>query len=110
MDILLLKHRTFSAKSDEKHRWRNTVDFVLAYQKHRKDKVSQDADSNKMDDDIQRQRFFGELRSHGILVDVDDDPAVSIHIACINYDIQTIIKHIETDKSKKEEHNKIESL
>lgn len=102
MDVLRLKHRTSSIKSPEKHRWINKVDFVLAYQKHRKDKVSKDAANDKMDGDIQRQRFFDELRSHGILVNVDDDPTVSIYC-----DIQTIIKLNEIYKLKKEDHNTI---
>lgn len=35
-------------------------------------------DSNKLDDETERRRFYNELRAHGILVDVDDDPTVSI--------------------------------
>lgn len=85
MDFLRLKHRTSSIKSPEIHRRVSTVDFVLAFQKHRKDKESKDAANDKMGDDIQRQRFFGALRSHGILVNVDDDPTVSIYLrVCIN--------------------------
>lgn len=80
MDVLRLKHRASSIKTNEKHNRINTVDFVLAYQKHQKDKVSDNVANDEMDDDYQRRRFFCELQSHGILVNVDDDPTVSIHL------------------------------
>jgi len=57
------------------HRKLNTVDFVLAYKRQRI--VTED--NSKLDDETERQKFYQELRAHGILVNIDDDPTVSIH-------------------------------
>jgi hypothetical protein len=76
-----LKHRSSSTKiRHEKLRQIHTADFVLAYKRRRKSMVKEDG--SKLDDETERQRFYNELRAQGILVNVDDDPTVSI-IHCI---------------------------
>lgn len=56
------------------HRKLDTVDFVLAYKRQRM--VTEDG--SKLDDETERRKFYHELRAHGILVNIDDDPTVSI--------------------------------
>lgn len=55
---------------------KNAVDFVLAYKSRRK--VAAKDEGHKLDDEIERRRFYRELRAHGIWVNVDDDPTVSV--------------------------------
>lgn len=76
MNIFRLKHRNSSTKNHEKQRQINAVDFVLAYRRRRK--VADKDQNPKLDEDIERRRFYRELRDHGVWVDVDDDPTVSI--------------------------------
>lgn len=77
--FLCLKHQhIFSSKIHGRHKRTNTVDFVLAYQ--RLQKITNNRDINKVNDEIERQRFYRELRASGIMVNVDDDPTVSISI------------------------------
>jgi len=75
MNVLYIKHRDSSTKMHVEHRKLNTVDFVLAYKRQRI--VTED--DSKQDDESERQKFYQELRAHGILVNIDDDPTVSIH-------------------------------
>lgn len=75
MNALYIKHRDSSSKMHVEHRKLNTVDFVLAYK--RKQIVTED--DSKLHDETERQKFYQELRAHGISVNIDDDPTVSIH-------------------------------
>lgn len=75
MNVLYNKHQKSSTKFSDEHRKINTVDFVLAYKRQRLVKE----DESKLDDETERQKFYHALRAHGILVNIDDDPTVSIH-------------------------------
>lgn len=74
-----LKHRNSSTEiRHRKLRRINNVDFVLAYKRQRRAE-----DGGKPNDETERRRFYYELRAHGILVNVDDDPTVSISVLII---------------------------
>lgn len=78
MNILLClknQHNT-SINCNGKHERKNVIDFVLAYQRQRK--VTAQENDNTLVDETERQRFYQELREQGIMVNVDDDPVVSI--------------------------------
>lgn len=75
MNVLYNKHQKSSTKFPDGHRKFNTVDFVLAYKRQRMVKE----DDSKLDDETERRKFYHALRAHGILVNIDDDPTVSIH-------------------------------
>jgi len=76
LNFLYNKHRKSSTKIPDEHRKFNTVDFVLAYKSQRIVKK----DDSKLDDETERRKFYQELRAHGILVNIDDDPTVSTQI------------------------------
>lgn len=76
--FFMLQYENPSAESTEHHNL-NNVDFVLAYRRHRKARSKNDMHDNRTDE-LERRRFYCELRANGILVNVDDDPTVSINI------------------------------
>lgn len=73
--FMYIKHRDSSTKRAVEHRQLITVDFVLAYKRQ----INVTENDNKLDDETERQKFYHELRAHGVLVNIDDDPTVSIH-------------------------------
>jgi len=75
MNVLYIKNRDSSTKMHVEHKKLHTVDFVLAYKRQRRAAE----DDSQLDDETERQKFYQELRAHGILVNIDDDPTVSIH-------------------------------
>ena len=73
--VLYIKHRDSLTKMYVEHRKLNNVDFVLAYKRQR---MVTENDS-KLVDETERRKFYHELQEHGVLVNIDDDPTVSIH-------------------------------
>lgn len=82
MNNLHLKQNS-SGKCYGKHRRMNSVDFVLAYNR-RKNRSTIRKENIKLDEEEERKQFYRELRSHGISINVDDDPLVSTIISGIN--------------------------
>lgn len=78
MNILRLKQNSFG-KCYGKHRQMNSVDFVLAYNGRRKFSTTQ-KENIKLDEEEERKQFYHALRAHGISINVDDDPLVSMII------------------------------
>lgn len=75
MNVLYIKHLESSIKMHVERRTLNTVDFVLAYKRQ----LKVDENDSNLNDETERRKFYHELQAHGILVNVDDDPTVSIY-------------------------------
>ncbi|VVC37510.1 Anoctamin,Anoctamin, dimerisation domain [Cinara cedri] len=68
-----------SPKNDGKHVcFNSTVDFVLAYNRSQQNVKSGKEDRQLLDDETERQFFYRELKAHGILVNIDDEPTYSL--------------------------------